>query len=477
MTTPPERPPNVDPRLSTLRSAWHSLRAFLAAQLPIVLLAVAAFVVAYRWLQPTPPATLTMATGGAQGAYAEFGRRYAELLARHGITVTLRNTNGAAENLALLRDADSGVDVAFVQGGSSGKRPVDEPPNEGIVSLGTVFHEPVWLFYRDDSARRLLRGRPLENLAQLAGWRVNVGPPGSGVPPLLGRLLDAYGTGLDALQVSQLPLTPGVVELLEGRLDAVVVASAPEAAMVQMLLRTPGIRLFDFAQAEALSRRFPFMTPVVLPRGIVDLAADRPPADVHLVAPSASLLARETLHPALVQLLVQAARQVHGDAGWFQRAGDFPNPERSEWPLAAEAQRVYRSGTPWLQRYLPFWAANLIDRMWLVALSVIAVVIPLSKVLPPLVEWRIRSRIFRWYAQLRAIEDAAGQRPTAELLRELDEVDHRVEHIAVPLSYAEELYALRSHIQLVRRRVLARDAAAVPGQAGTADAAIARSLE
>jgi len=288
----PERLLRPDPRLSTLRSAWHSLRGFLAAQLPIVLLVAIALVVAYRWLQPTPPKTLTLATGGAQGAYAEFGRRYAELLARHGITVTLRNTNGAAENLALLRDPDSGVDVAFVQGGSSGKRPVDEPPNEGIASLGTVFHEPVWLFYRGDSARRLLRGRPLDNLAQLAGWRVNVGPPGSGVPPLLARLLDAYDTALNALQVSQLPLTPAVVELLEGRLDAVVVASAPEAPMVQMLLRTPGIRLFDFAQSEALSRRFPFMTPVVLPRGIVDLAADRPAADVHLVAPSASLLAR-----------------------------------------------------------------------------------------------------------------------------------------------------------------------------------------
>ena len=450
-------PVSAPPPADDTRPLWQALRDFVVAQLPVVLLALAALAAAYWWLQPTPPKRLVLATGAAQGAYAEFGRRYAELLAAHGVDVVLRETGGAADNLALLRDAHSGVDAAFVQGGSSGKRPVDEPPDDGVVSLGSVFHEPVWLFYRVDAARRLLGGQPLANLAQLAGWRLNVGAPGSGVPPLMRRLFDAYRVDESSLQLSQLPLTPAVVELLEGKtLDALVVASAPEAAMVQMLLLTPGIALFDFAQAQALSRRFPFMTPVVLPRGVVDLAADRPPADVHLVAPSASLLARETLHPALVQLLVQAARQVHGDAGWFQRAGEFPNPESSEWPLAAEAQRVYRGGTPWLQRYLPFWAANLIDRMWLVVVSVIAIALPLSRVLPPLVAFRIRSRVFRWYAQLRAVEDAVGERPAAELLRRLDDIDHRVEHIAVPLSYADELYALRSHIQLVRRRVQAQ---------------------
>ena len=204
--------------------------------------------------------------------------------------------------------------------------------------------------------------------------------------------------------------------------------------MVQMLLQTPGIRLLDFAQAEAYSRRFAFMSPVLLPRGVVDLARDLPPADVRLVAPTAALLARDRLHPALVQLLVQAAQQVHGGAGWFQRKGDFPNAANTEWPLAAEAQRVYRSGTPWLQRYLPFWLANLADRMWLALLGIGVVLIPLSRVLPPLYEFRIRSRVFRWYGQLRLVEARVGD-------------------IDVPLSYADELYALRSHIEMVRARV------------------------
>jgi TRAP-type uncharacterized transport system substrate-binding protein len=438
-----------------LRAAWAAVGDFVAAQLPVLLLAALALVAAYVLLQPTPPKRLVLATGVPQSAYAEFGQRYVERLRVHGIEVELRQTQGSADNLALLRDPSSGVDVAFVQGGSSGKRPADEPHDEPLVSLGSVFFEPVWLFYRDASARRLLHDVPLTNLAQLSGWRLNVGAAGSGVPPLMTQLLAAHRLDPNALTLSELPVTPAVVEFLDGRLDALVLASAPEAPMVQMLLQTPGVRLLDFAQAQALSRRFPFMSPVTLPRGVVDLAGDLPAVDVHLIAPTTSLIARESLHPALMQLLVQAAQQVHGQAGWFQRAGDFPNPAHSEWPLSDEARRVYEGGQPWLQRYLPFWLANLVDRMWLVLLSVIAVALPLSRVLPPLVEFRIRSRVFRWYAQLREVEDAMGERAAAELVERLDDIDRRVEHIAVPLSYADELYALRSHIQLVRRRVLA----------------------
>jgi hypothetical protein len=212
--------------------------------------------------------------------------------------------------------------------------------------------------------------------------------------------------------------------------------------------------LFDFAQAEAYSRRFAFMSPVVLPRGIVDLAQDRPPQDVHLVAPTAMLVAREHVHPALVQLLVQAAHEVHGGAGWFQHKGDFPNTRNSEFALASEAERVYRNGVPWLQRYLPFWFANLFDRMWVALISIVAVLIPLSRVVPPLYQFRIRSRVFRWYAQLRRVEEAIGERPADDLLRELDGLEARIERVTVPLSYADELYSLRGHVAMVRRRLL-----------------------
>jgi len=439
-----------------LQSTLLSLRDLALTAGPFVLLATGLLLAAYLVLQPNPPRRVVLATGVAQGAYAEFGKRYADQLARHGITVELRPTQGAAENLALLRDPHSGVDLAFVQGGADATgTPAatgGDGPDAGLVSLGSLFYEPVWLFYREDAARRHGTA-PLTRLGQLAGWTLNIGAAGSGVPPLVQRLLEANRVDPATIRLSRQPTTPAVVELLEGRLDALVLASAPESLMVQMLLQTPGIALLDFAQAEAYARRFPFMSPVLLPRGVVDLARDLPPADVRLVAPTATLLARETLHPALVQLFVQAAQQVHGGPGWFQHKGDFPNAGNTERPIAAEAQRFYRSGIPWLQRLLPFWLANLADRMWVVLLAIVAVLIPLGRVLPPLYEFRIRSRVFRWYGRLRAVEAGQGRRDNAALLAELDDIEAHVGQVNVPLSYADELYALRGHIQLVRRRL------------------------
>jgi len=445
-----------------LRHTLLSVRDLLITGGPFVLLTVVLLALAYWLLDPTPPRKVVLATGAAQGAYAEFGKRYAESLKRYGITVELRETQGAAENLKLLRAPHSGVDLAFVQGGAERERrsahaqAIAEGREAELVSLGSLFYEPVWLFYREDSARRLLgKGATLSSLAQLEGWKVNVGAPESGVPVLMDKLLDANKIEPAMLSLIEQPQTPAVVDLLDGQIDAMVFVSAPESLLVQMLLQTPGMKLLDFTQSEAYTRRFSFMSPVVLPRGVVDLARDIPSHDVHLVAPTATLVAKAGTHPALLQLFVQAARRVHREAGWFQRRGEFPSPNNADRPLAEEAQRFYQSGTPLLQRYLPFWLANLIDRMWPVLLSIIAVLIPLSRLLPPVYEFRVRSRVFRWYGQLRAIEEEAhaNERPAPELVRELGELDARVGRIPVPLSYADELYALRSHINLVRRRL------------------------
>jgi hypothetical protein len=225
--------------------------------------------------------------------------------------------------------------------------------------------------------------------------------------------------------------------------------------MVQMLLQTPGVKLADFAQSEAYSRRFPFLTPVVLPRGVVDLARDIPAADMRLVATTTSMLARHETHPAIVELFVQAARGIHGPAGWFNRAGAYPTQEHSEFPISREAERALRDAQPFLQRYLPFWLANLVQRMWLALGIILAVLLPLSRVVPPLYQFRIRSRVFRWYGQLRAIESRMhdDDADRAQLAKELSELDARVGRIHVPLSYADELYALRQNIELVRGRL------------------------
>lgn len=424
-------------------SLWLAhLRDLLVPAAPFVLLAAALLALAYWWLDPMPPRRVALATGPAQSAYEEWGQRYARLLAQQGIEVVLRPSQGSAENLELLRRGE--VDLGFVQGGSGA---ADE--DEELSALGNLFVEPLWIFYRSAAVRRI------DGLRDLQRLRVNVGTAGSGVPALMQQLIEANGLDPQRMQLQQLEPTPAVVALLDGRIDALVFASAPESLLVQMLLKTPGIALMDLAQSEAYARRFHFLSPVTLPRGVVDLATDLPPRDVRLVATTTTLLAGPEVHPALLQLFSQASLRLHRGAGWFNRARSYPNADLAGYPLAREAERTLRNGVPLLQRYLPFTLANLLERMWLALGLIIALLLPLGRIVPPLYEFRVRSRVFRWYAQLRQIEERlqTGQTTVDALVQELDELETRVGRIRIPLSYADELYALRNHIDLVRRRL------------------------
>ncbi|OSZ76201.1 TAXI family TRAP transporter solute-binding subunit [Hydrogenophaga sp. IBVHS1] len=435
----------------TLRYTLLSLREMLLSAGPFAILTIALLALTYWWLDPNPPKRVVLATGPAQSAYEEFGKRYAESLARYGIEVELLSTEGSSDNLEKLRTGQA--DLGFVQGGTAD---IGYDEEDTLTSLGSLFVEPLWLFYREDAARRLRKEPVVRSLAELQGWRVNVGTPGSGVPRLFNTLLDVNRIEPGQLKLSRLEQTPATVAFLDGELDAVVFASAPESLMVQMLLQTPGVKLLDFAQSEAYSRRFGYLTPVSMPQGVVDLAKNIPARNVRLVASTTSLLAHSNTHPAILQLFAQTATQLHGGASWFSRAREYPSLEHSEVPISSEAQRAIKNGPPFLQRYLPFWLANLIERVWLAMGLIIVLALPLSRIVPPLYAFRIRSRVFRWYAELRDVEqrhesnDASAQ----ELLEQLDTMESKVEKIVVPLSYTDELYALRNNIQLVRKKLL-----------------------
>jgi TRAP transporter TAXI family solute receptor len=440
-------------RLPLRKFSLVSLRDLLVAVAPTAVLVLAACIVAYIVVDPAPPRHVILATGQDNSAYEEFGRKYATILARDGIKVDAQRSPGSEANLQRLIDGKA--DIAFVQSGSTSEA---QAGRRGLVSLGSLFTEPVWLFLRERDAHG--RKRAMDSIVQLKGLRINLGPEGTGVPKLFRQILAVNGLEPRQLTISSLENTPATVELLAGRIDGLVFSSAPEAPLIQMLLQTPGIRLFNFRQAEAYTRRLPFLTHVVLPRGIVDLGRDIPAQDFHLIAPTATLVAREDLHPALIDLFVKAATEIHGGTGWFQQQGQFPSPRYTEIPVAREAAKYYRDGPPFLQRYLSFWLANLFDRLWVVVVALAALIIPLSKIVPPLYVWRIRSRVYRWYGQLRAVEQALENakdehrdEARAELLRRLDDIEQRVNHISIPLAYADALYGLRSHINFVRQRV------------------------
>ncbi len=451
----------------TLRYTLISLKEMLLSGSPIVLITIALIGLTWWWLNPNPPKKVVLATGPEQSAYDAFGQRYAEALKRYGITVELVRTEGSSDNLERLRRGE--VDLGFVQGGTAD---IGYDDDESIVSLGSLFVEPLWLFYREDAAKRRNKAGTLGNLADLEGWRVNVGTPGSGVPRLFNTLLEVNRIEPREIVLSQLEQTPATVAFLDGQLDALVFASAPESLIVQMLLQTPGVKLLDFAQSDAYSRRFGYLTPVTMPQGMVDLANNVPPRDVRLVASTTGLLARAGTHPAVLQLFSQTAIDMHGGAGWFNRAREYPNLEHSELPIAPEAERALKGGLPFLQRYLPFWLANVIERMWLAMGLIIALALPLSRIVPPLYTFRIRSRVFRWYAELRDIEHRHedGEASADELLEQLEAMEHKVEKVVVPLSYTDELYALRGNIHLVRKKLLRKLATPASNASTTAPA-------
>ncbi len=429
-----------------------SWRDIVFVALPSLLLVIGAFWLAAQFIKPAPPDRLIISTGGEGGAYQRFAARYKDVLARYGIALVEKPSAGSTENLARLRNPEFEVDAAFIQGGTARLGEGDE-----LVSLGDIYYEPLWIFYREAA----LRGG--DKLLDLKGKRVAVGGAGSGTHHLAMELLAA--NSIDAKNTKLIEAGGlGLVERLQkNELDAVFVVGPTQSSLVWSLLYTPGVRLMNLTHAEAYTRRFPHLARLVLPRGAIDLTLDIPPHDTQLLSPMATLLVRDDMHPALIDLLMQAASEVHGAPGVFQKPGEFPRAGHSEFPLSKEAERYYKSGKPFLQRYLPFWAATLIDRMVVMLVPLLAVLVPLFKFAPQLYGWRVRSRIYRRYGELKFLENELNENPgrhsRAEWLAKLDAVETDASRIRTPLTFSDMLYTLRGHIDLVREMILRRTTA------------------
>ncbi|MDD5177114.1 MAG: TAXI family TRAP transporter solute-binding subunit [Sterolibacterium sp.] len=428
-----------------------SLRDLLFVALPSLLLLAAGFWAAAQFIRPAPPRQIILSSGGEGGAYQRFAARYKEVLARYDIELVEKPSAGSLENLQRLRDEKFEVDAGFIQGGTA-----RADANDSLASLGSLYYEPLWIFYRADLAHGVAGGA-LDRLGQLKGRRIAVGARGSGTYKLALELLEANGVAEAPTQLIETGGV-GVVEALQqGKVDAAFVVGPTQSAAVWLLLFSDGVRLMSLSHAEAYARLFPHLTKLTLPRGGIDLMRDMPPQDVSLVSPMATLVVREDIHPALVDLLLQAASEVHGDAGLFQKAGEFPRPARVDFPISSEAERYYKSGKPFLQRYLPFWAATLIDRLVVMLVPLIALLIPILKFAPALYGWRVRSRIFKRYGEMKFIEAEVELEPNRhtreEWLARLDRIEADVNRMQTPLPFSDMLYNLRGHIGLVREAI------------------------
>jgi TRAP-type uncharacterized transport system substrate-binding protein len=411
-----------------------------------LIIAIAALMVAALWsviiaLRPMPPHTIVMATGHEGSAFYEFGKRYRDILARNGIDLRLLPTEGALDNLARLKDPRSEVDVGFLQSGTtSGKESPD------LESLGSVFYEPLWFFYRGID--------PGKGIGGLRGKKISIGPEGSGTRALALTLLTKWG--IDQIFADLLPLAPkeAAEGLVRGEIDAAVILASWDDPVVQRLLTAKGIELLSYPRADAYVALYPYLDKLVLPEGVADLAKNRPSSNVVLFAPKASLVVRKSLHPALQYLLLEAAEQIHSKPGIFQKVGQFPAAEPIDLPLSDEARQFYKSGTPFFQRHLPFWLAVLMDRLLVLLIPLVGVIYPLVQILPSLYNKAMQQRIYRLYGELRFLEHELDKHRAGEnrdeLIAQLDRLQKKANLLHVPVTYSSMLYTLRDHIVLVR---------------------------
>jgi uncharacterized protein len=436
------------------RFSLFQTRELVFVAVPLVAVLFGVVWVAMHFVDPAPPRTFVISAASSGSPYWRYAERYKATFARHGVALEVRESGGSLANLKALEDPATGVNAGFVQGGLSSSR---EAP--GLLSVGRIAYEPLWVFYTG--------GARLERLGDLKGRRVLVGPADSGTSGLALRLLAVNGVTTETATLLNRELPDYIDTLAKGEADAGFLVLAPEARTIQRLLRTPNVRLMSFDNADAYAQRFPFLSPLELRQGVVDFAANIPAADTRLIATTAAVLVREDAHHALVNLLAQALHEAHGqptrDAGGetalFQRAGEFPMPNDPEFALSEDARRVYRSGPPVLQRYLPFWIATLVDRLAVSLVVLVPILIPLTRFAPQIYNWRVRRRINYWYGELKRLEATARSAATAAeraaKLSELDRIEEAVDNIPVPLGFADRLYELRQHVELTRRRLQA----------------------
>ena len=410
---------------------------------PALLIAIIGFWVTYQFVEPAPPDRIVISTGRKDGAYYLFAQQYRDILARHYITLEIQTSAGSVENIKRLRAKT--VDIAFVQGGATESKPTND-----LVSLGSLYYEPLWVFYRSDTQ--------FKRLTDLKGKKVAVGQKGSGTRSVALNLLKNNGISRSSTALSALSGQNAANAILRGEVDAAFFIASPRSPVLHKLLSTKEIDLMTFERAEAYTRIHHYLSTVSLPQGVIDLQKNIPDVDTTLIAATANLVARTDFHPALIDLLLQSAKEVHGPGGLFERRGEFPSPRYPIFPLSDEAERIYRRGPSFLRRYLPFWAATFVDRMIVMLIPFIALLVPLVRILPPTYRWRMRSRIYRWYKHVKAVDlgldDEKSPDRLKKLLAELDRIESEVNKIATPLPYADQLYTLRVHINLVRGKVL-----------------------
>jgi hypothetical protein len=435
-----------------MRFSWRDI---FTLALPLVLLLVLVTLLAFRLIRPAPPDSIRFVGGDPGGSLHRTATRYKEFIEKkYRVKVEISPSEGSVDTLKQLLDPKVPVDVGFVQGGL-----VEDIEVNNLVSLGSMLAQPMMVYYRGQET--------IDTLVQFKGKRIAVGPERSGTQALTMVLLKASNVDGTNTTLKPLEAADAVEALLAGTVDgAFFTGDTATGTMHRKLRESPEIRLMNFRQAEAYRRRFDFLARLTLPEGGRDFAKNWPPQPTDLIGPIVELVARDDLHPALSDLLVDAASHIHKDQAMFREANQYPQAIERDFPLSEDAIRYYKQGGKFFYKHLPsFWIASILDRLWVLLLPLLMIIVPATKVLPALYRWRVRSRIYRWYGALMAIEREVHKNPTPEardkIYQRINEIQLAVDTLKTPVSFADQLYVLRAHVGMVRKR-LEREATPTP---------------
>lgn len=398
-------------------------------------------------LIPPPPKVMDMATGFPTGLYYQFGERLKTELAHEGVKLELKTTGGTVDNLALLSDPKSGVDVGMVQGGVAD---IAKYPN--LVSLAGMFYEPVWVWYRESAFKN--DGGQLRVLGQLKGKRVSIGNDGSGTLALSTALLKISEISEGDIQAKKLKPDEAIAQFSKGELDVIFIVAAAEAPILKKFYEIPGIRLMNFEQADAYTRNLPYLSKVMVPRGLLSIANDLPRQDIQVIAPTATLVAKDNISPALVSLLLGASYDILKSYSRLQKPGEFPSVAGLDFPVHVDAEIYLKDGPSFLHRHLPFWTAVWVGRFVKIVIPLLVILIPLFTYVPSAKNFFLRLKLSQVYEELKQIDrNAMNPDMKEENFRDLESIERRVDNIKVSMLDAKELYDLKGHVGDVRARL------------------------
>ena len=435
-------------------------------------------------LKPGPAGKLVLASGGSEGAYNDLAISYQKLMAKYGVEIELRPmTAGAATLRALFIDEKSDIDAGFIKGGVAGslqgrfvtdkERAYHDKQVETLQSVGRLFYEPIYVFYR---------GVQVKSLSEFIGKRIAIGSKEGGARRIARTLLLANGVTEKNSTLVETDLPDDAKPLLAGEYDVSFLVLPPDSNKIFKLMRLDGIFLMNFAaEADAYIARFPFLTKLVMHQGSIEFTPDIPSADITLLSTTAALVVKKSVHPAIVALLADAVLENprkgfdrDGEPVLFHKAGEFPNAKDPEFEVAREAINLYKTGDlPVLLRNvapvntalgIPFWVTAYVHKNGtstvLLLIPILTILLPLFRILPMLYTWTVKRRLYSWYRQMKALEARIDQNPSpasmAEAHDELERIDRAVSRIRVPINFSDQFYNLRSHIDVIRLRLQPR---------------------